>query len=278
MEGACEHGFRRSLLDDAAEVEHGGAVGDLTDHAEVVADEQQSEAGRGAQVDEQAQHLGAHRCVEGGNGFVADEKRRIAGQCPRDRGALQLATRQRRGTATPEVRIEPDRVEQFADAPSQAGAGAVRFVEVQCETDRAADASTRIEARERLLEHHLHRPPGLELSSRWWKRAAAKANHPFFGGVETRGDACQRRLSRSGFADQADDLAPGYGQVDPVESDRQRRPATEAPVDARQRQMVCLVQDGTSPGRKQAAAVAPAERIGGRSARHTGIVSGHRSA
>ncbi len=73
-----EQTARRRELDDASQVHHADAVGDVVNDGEVVRDEQIGEAELALQAAHQVQHLRLHRHVERGGRLVADEKRRLA--------------------------------------------------------------------------------------------------------------------------------------------------------------------------------------------------------
>ncbi len=81
-------------LDDAAEVHHADAVGDVVHDREVVRDEEVREPELALQVAHQVQHLRLHRHVERGRRLVADQERGLGRQRARDRDALPLAARE----------------------------------------------------------------------------------------------------------------------------------------------------------------------------------------
>src|SRR5690606_36957993 len=57
MQGAREERLARRLLDDAARVQHGDAIGELVDDAEVVGDEQDRRAPLALELAQEAQDL-----------------------------------------------------------------------------------------------------------------------------------------------------------------------------------------------------------------------------
>ena len=92
-------------LDDLALGHHRDPVRDHLDQREVVRDEEVGDPALLLEVLEQVQHLGPHRHVERGDRFVADDHLGLQGECPRDRDALELATRQLRREPPEELGI-----------------------------------------------------------------------------------------------------------------------------------------------------------------------------
>ncbi len=92
--GRSEQLARRRELDDAPEVHHADAIGDVMDHREVVRNEEVREAETPLQVAHQVQHLRLHRHVERRRRLVADEEARLARERPRDRDPLPLPARE----------------------------------------------------------------------------------------------------------------------------------------------------------------------------------------
>ena len=88
--GRLKHFGRRSDLDDASEVHHGDAVGDVPRQAEVMCHHQHRQAELLAQTQQQAEDLPAHGGVQAGHGLVGDEHARFQGQRTRDDHALAL--------------------------------------------------------------------------------------------------------------------------------------------------------------------------------------------
>ena len=84
----AEDGLRAPELHQPAEVEHGDAVGEVADDAEVVRDEEVGDAALRLQLDEQVEDRRLHRHVERRGRLVADDELRVAGERPRDRDAL----------------------------------------------------------------------------------------------------------------------------------------------------------------------------------------------
>ncbi len=81
-------------LDQLAEPQHGDAMRDLGDHAEVVRDEEHAGAVARLQVADQRKDLRLRRHVERGGGLIGDEQHRIEHQRHGDHDALALAARE----------------------------------------------------------------------------------------------------------------------------------------------------------------------------------------
>ena len=109
--------LRRRELDDAAEVHHADAIGDVVDHREVVRDEEIGEAHPLLQVAHQVQHLRLHRHVERGRRLVADEEPRLRSTA-RGRSRCAAAARRRTGadTSRRRRRASPTCASSAADA------------------------------------------------------------------------------------------------------------------------------------------------------------------
>jgi hypothetical protein len=78
----------------AASVEHGDPIGDLSRDAQVVGDEQDAAADLVAQRAEQFENLRLDGDVERGGRLVGHHERRFAGYCHRDHHALTQTPRQ----------------------------------------------------------------------------------------------------------------------------------------------------------------------------------------
>ena len=153
-------------LDDLAEIHHRDAVGHVLDDREIVADEQQREAEPALQVLEQVDDLRLDRHVERRHRLVADDEVGLGGERAGDADALALAAGELVGPAVRGVARQAYGVEQHVDAPVEVG---LRGREAEI-ADRlgedVAHSQARIEARERVLEHHLHAPAQRPQASR----------------------------------------------------------------------------------------------------------------
>src|SRR5438874_1924571 len=91
MARIAENLFGRPGFDDAAEIHHGDAIAEKTRDAEVVGNEDQTDAGLAVHPLEQVENLRAHRNVELGDGLVRDNDPRLHADGARDGDALKLA-------------------------------------------------------------------------------------------------------------------------------------------------------------------------------------------
>ena len=100
---------------------HGDEVGDMLHHGKVVRHEQVGEVQPLLEFEDQVEDLRLHRDVEGGDGLVEDQHRRLEGERPCDTHALSLAAREFVRVAVGDTRIQSDQFEQFADAGAGSG-------------------------------------------------------------------------------------------------------------------------------------------------------------
>lgn len=91
VQGIGEQAFGRARFHDLAEVQDGDVVADVLDHPEIVGDEQVAEAELVLQPAQEVEDLCLYRDVEGGDGLVAAEEFRAAGERAGDGDALTLA-------------------------------------------------------------------------------------------------------------------------------------------------------------------------------------------
>ena len=200
----------RTDLAQLAQVHHRHPVADLLDQREVVRDEQVAQPELGAQLLQQVEHLGLDQHVERGDRLVAHDQRRVQRDRPGDRHPLALAAGQLARAPPPvHVGVETHQVEQLPHAPAPA-AGVAVAVPDQRFLDDVGDAPARVERAVRVLEHHLHVPPGA------FQPAPPQAHQfgalePHRAGLGSRGlhhAPGQRRLARAGLPHDAEGL-PG---------------------------------------------------------------------
>ena len=158
--GAREQRARRRQLDDAAEVHHADAIGDVVDDREVVRDEEIGEAEPLLQVAHQVQHLRLHRDVERGRRLVADEEA-AARSTARARSRSAAAGRRRTDADTSRRRraARPTCASSAATRAATSARGVCRRLRADRLGDDVGDAPARIEARVGILEDHLHPAP-----------------------------------------------------------------------------------------------------------------------
>ena len=106
------------LLDDLPQIHHGHAVRDVTDHGEIVGDEDVGQVELVLDVLEQIDHLGLHRHIEGGHRLVTDDDARVEGQGPGHPDPLPLPARELVGVAVDVVGVEPHQLQELANPVS----------------------------------------------------------------------------------------------------------------------------------------------------------------
>ena len=158
MQGIVEQAFGRARFHDLAEVQDGDVVADVLDHPEIVGDEQIAEAELVLQPAQEVEDLCLYRDVEGGDGLVAAEEFRAAGERAGDGDALALA-------AGKLVREEPRLIRAQAHGlhePQHLAAAPLLRADVQ-KIHRLADdvpgPAARVQGGVRVLENELDPPP-----------------------------------------------------------------------------------------------------------------------
>ncbi|MPL91104.1 hypothetical protein SDC9_37167 [bioreactor metagenome] len=237
MGRVVKHLAHRAGLDDAAGIHHRHPVADLRHHAQIVGDQDDRGAGAVAPLAQQPQDLVLHRDVERGRRFVGDNQPRPQRQCHRDHHALTQPAREfvrigvkaafRRGhvhvAQQPERRLPRLGPADLAVAQDHLG-------------DLPADPHRRVQRGERILEDegdlaaaHLCQcalghggkvahPVEQDLPARdARRRAAEQAQDGPAGG----------RLAAARLADDAEDLARGDVEADPVDRAHDPRRAAE---------------------------------------------------
>ena len=158
MLGVGEQGVRIGELDDLADIHHRHPVADLAHDAEVVGDEEIAEAELRLQAHQQVDHLGLHRHVEGGHRLVGNHQSWVYRQRTCDADPLSLATAECVGIAAHVLGAKPDQPQQLCHP-----VGALLRVGHTVDQQRFAydvqQRHSRVERRERILEHHLHLSP-----------------------------------------------------------------------------------------------------------------------
>jgi hypothetical protein len=213
-----EQGLGGGRLHHPAEIHDDHPVGEVLDHAEIVADEEVGEAEFLPEVHEEVQDLGLDRDVEGGYRLVADEKARLHGECSGDADALSLAARELVRKARLEGGIEADPLQHLVHIATDL-APRYQAVDERCLAHDLGHPHPGIERGHRVLEDHLHLELGvpgiLALEAR---KVAALIAERAVGGLE---DPCHdppdRGLATAGFADQAHHLARLDGEIDAVD-------------------------------------------------------------
>ena len=207
----------RRHLAHLAEVHDGDAVADVLDDGQVVGDEHERQAVALLEVLEQVQHLGLDAHVEGRDRLVADDQRRVEHERAGDRDALALSTGELVWAAFGgPLRVDADLLERPVDDRS-----ALRFrpplPDVEGFAHDVADAATRVERRDRVLEDHLHlRASGAHVLRAERREIGALEHH---GAGRRPGQLHHRTsgrgLATAGLADDAERFAAADVEADP---------------------------------------------------------------
>jgi hypothetical protein len=173
-----------------------------------MADEHHGEAETLLQLGQEVEHLGLHRHVERGHRLVRHDEARIGRERARDRDALALAARAGARVAIEKGRRQPDLRQQRAGALARFAA-AHAVVQHDDLLERGADAHPRVEAGERILEHHLHVAPE---AAEHFRVQSGKVLPVEMHRARRRREQAQRepperRLARAGFANDTEHLA-----------------------------------------------------------------------
>ena len=206
---------RRRFLHDPTGVHRQHPVGHLGDHAEIVGDEHDRRAVLTLEAGEQVEELGLHGDVERGRRLVGDEQLGAQGQRHRQHDPLtHPAGELVRVVVDPASRIRDADLLEQVDSPTPDGLSAGRLVGADGLTDLPADGVLRVQARERILEHHgdacaanlAHR-----LGCEGEQVAVVESHRPADPGPahELEDGLGADRLARSGLADDADGLTGG---------------------------------------------------------------------
>ena len=231
----------RRLLDHLAEVHHQHLVGDQLDHGEVVRDENVGDPGLVLQVHQQVQHLRLDRHVERRHGLVEHHDLGLQHQRAGNRHALPLAARKHVRIALGVLRAQAHARHHRADTLGALRLGQ-RGVDEQRLGQRVADFLARVEAGERVLEHHLHfsaQLPAQLLFQRGVCRLGSEVRDINAGELQTARGRCfdqrelprQRALAATRFAHHGKRLAGLQRERDAVERARDGLGFQEAPAD-----------------------------------------------
>jgi hypothetical protein len=146
----------RGLLDDAAVLHDGDAVGYLGHYGKVVGDEEHGEIVAVAEVAEEGKDLGLDGYVEGGSRFVGDQEAWLVDDGHGDEDALALASGELvRVVAEAALGVgEGYLVHGLQDALPDGAAGVLGVVGLDGFGDLGADGHDRVEGGHGLLEDH----------------------------------------------------------------------------------------------------------------------------
>jgi hypothetical protein len=204
-------------FDDLAQVHDCDPVADVPDHGQVVRDHHVGQAQLVLQVLEQVDDLGLDRHVERGHRLVGDDQLGPQRQRAGDPDALPLAAGEFVRVAVVVLGVEPDQLEQLLyAAPDPAG-----HLDPLQPVRGSHDGADRVPGVERgvgVLEDHLDLAPYRAHLARPHMGDVVSVDHDLAAGrlVEPGQQAPGGGLAAPRFADQAEGLPLGHGQVDSV--------------------------------------------------------------
>jgi hypothetical protein len=220
-----QHLRHRAGLHDPARVHHGHLVGQLGDHAQVVRDPDQRRAVGAADLLHAVQDLALDGHVQCRGGFVTDDQLGLVEHRNGNRHALAHAARKFvRVVAQPRGRGRyADHFERLHAALQGGGARNLGVVRLDGFQHLLLDAQHRVERHQRVLKDHRD-AVATQLAHLLFVQVAQVpaleqhlARDHFAGRVDQAEDGkTGDGLARTGFADQAHDLAGLDGQVHPA--------------------------------------------------------------
>ena len=115
MNRRAHQDFARRQFHDTAFAHHGHAVGHIVHHREIVRNEEIGQPEILLQILKKIEDLRLYGDIEGGNGFVADEKFGAERQCPGDADTLPLSARETVGITVECTFSKPDGPDETAN-------------------------------------------------------------------------------------------------------------------------------------------------------------------
>ena len=207
----------RAVLHDAAQVEHGDAIGQVAHHSEVVRDEDVGHPLTALQVGEEIEDGCLHRDVEGRGGLVADEHAWRPGERPCDGDSLLESSRELIRAQREMALLHPNRTDDFQEAPFRGLARETRQL-LERPRDDVTHAVAPVQRRVGVLEDDLHRLQllAVALGALGGERDPLELDHrSLVRHGETEQNARKRRLAAARFAHQSERLARLQVEVDP---------------------------------------------------------------
>ena len=202
---------------DLAEVHHRYLVADVPHHRQVVGDDHVAQPQFVLQVVEQVDHLGLDGDVERGDRLVGHDQLGPQRQRPGDADALPLAAGELVGVPVVVLGVQAHQLKQVLDGPLDALLGA-DVLDPQRRPDDCPDRVPRVQRRVRVLEDHADlASQRAHLARSHVRDVLAVEDDAAGGGLVKPGDhAPGGRLAAPRLADDAEGLAGGQREVDPV--------------------------------------------------------------
>ena len=210
--------LHRAGLHDPPQVHHRDPVGDVPGQSQVVRGDQGRQPQVGAQVEQQAQDLAAHRRVQGGDGLVGHQDLGLQDERARDHDPLALAAGQlvRVGGQEPLGRPQPRPGQRPSHAVGLVGRRAL--VDAQPLGHGLVDGAAGVERAGGVLLDQLHPPPvGAQVARAVAQRHALEEHPPGRRALQAQEEPRERGLAAARLPDQGDDLPGPHIQVHAVD-------------------------------------------------------------
>ena len=226
MQGIFEERLLRRPLDDLSAVHHPDRVGDVTNDAEIVRDEEHAQTPFKLQGFEKVQHLRLDRHVERARRLVADQKVGARGDRPRDRNPLSLSARELVGIFFERLFGEAHEACEFAKLRPSLGRAHFRTQTFQGLLPNGRHRHAGVEARVGVLKD----PVDVTRTEHLHVLSVHRHLSPV-GGEHPRGDSCEGGLAAARLADECDGFAPADREGYAVDGDRHVVPCAGEPFD-----------------------------------------------
>ena len=218
-----EHFVRRPVLLDAPVVHHHHAIGELERLLLVVRHEHTRKMDLRVEPTEPAAQILPDLCIERPEGFIEQQHLRLDRQRPGECHALPLAAGQLRRIAIAQV-IELHERQQFLDAGANLGVGRPLRARAYAQTEGDVFLDGHVAEERVMLEDEADAaiprvtPRGI---------VTVEQHRPGIRSLEPGNDAQQRRLARTGRAQQRQQLTLIDGEADAIERDERPEPLAD---------------------------------------------------
>jgi len=206
-------------LDDPAQIHDRNDIAEIFDHGQIVGNEQHGQAPLVANVEQEIEYLGLNGDIERRDTFIGNEEIRIKGKGPGNPDSLALPAGEFVGIAAHVLRLQPD---LFKEAGHPVGPVSRRTDAMGGEafSNDGPDPEARIERSDRILEDDLHSASeGTHASGIKGQHVLAIEDEAARTGLDQPEQGTpEGGLAGTGFANEADDAAPGQIQIDILDS------------------------------------------------------------
>lgn len=232
MNGARIDAVGIAFLHDAAPIQHDDALREVTNHGEIMSNEQVSQPPGRLKSAEQVQNLRLDRQVESAHGLVADHQSRVRHQRSRDGDPLSLASGKLGWKPVGYIGAQTHRVEQLCN--TFANLSLREVLRPHRLRQSLADSSCGVERAVRILEDGLKIGGKRSTFTVVQRRDVTilESDGPGGGSGESENRPADGGLSRPRLANQADSLTWAYREANAVNSAYWRTAMADVEVDA----------------------------------------------